>query len=38
NGESKFERLSEKDLGSWMKSYQVGEAWSEGLLGGEPEW
>ncbi|MDC9727652.1 MAG: AAA family ATPase [Candidatus Thioglobus sp.] len=38
NGESKFKRLNKKDLGNWIESYRVGEAWSEGLLGGEPKW
>ncbi|BAS67142.1 AAA family ATPase [Bathymodiolus septemdierum thioautotrophic gill symbiont] len=38
NGESKFKRLNAQDLGDWIETYQVGEAWSEGLLGGEPKW
>ena len=38
NGESKFKRLNVEDLGDWIETYQVGEAWSEGLLGGEPKW
>ncbi|SGZ97532.1 ABC transport protein, ATP-binding subunit [Bathymodiolus thermophilus thioautotrophic gill symbiont] len=38
NGESKFKRLEKKDFEGWIETYQVGEAWSEGLLGGEPKW
>ncbi|CAB5502336.1 Gll1843 protein [Bathymodiolus thermophilus thioautotrophic gill symbiont] len=38
NGESKFKRLEKKDFESWIETYQVGEAWSEGLLGGKPKW
>jgi len=38
NGESKLKRLEEKYFKDWIETYQVGEAWSEGLLGGEPKW
>jgi predicted ATPase len=38
NGESNFKRLDKENLGDWIEIYQVGEAWSEGLLGGEPKW
>ncbi|CAC9655616.1 ABC transport protein, ATP-binding subunit [uncultured Gammaproteobacteria bacterium] len=38
NGKSEFKRLDKEVLGDWIDTYQVGEAWSEGLLGGEPKW
>lgn len=34
NGESRFERLDETALKTWLKKYTLGELWSMGELGG----
>ncbi len=37
-GVSSFKRLKTEELGKWLKDYQIGDAWHEGLLGGMPKW
>ncbi|MEW5954158.1 MAG: AAA family ATPase [Bacillota bacterium] len=34
--QSVFRRLNEKDLGSWLEDYSLGELWEKNVLGGRP--
>ena len=34
NGASRFRRLDERQLSSWLKEYSLGELWTKGQLGG----
>ncbi len=36
NGESRFERLAERDLAEWLDKYTLGDLWSKGEIGGNP--
>jgi predicted ATPase len=36
DGESKFERLEENEVGVWLKRYTLGEAWRKNVFGGRP--
>jgi len=36
NGESRFERLAERDLAEWLDKYPFGDLWSKGEIGGNP--
>jgi len=36
NGESRYRRLSEEDLGLWLEEYSVGELWQKNVFGGKP--
>jgi predicted ATPase len=36
NGESRFERLDERDLATWLEKYTLGDLWSKGEIGGNP--
>ncbi len=35
-GESRFERLAERDLSKWLEKYTLGDLWSKGEIGGNP--
>lgn len=35
-GESKFRRIQEKELTSWLKDYTLGELWQKNIYGGGP--
>ncbi|NJL27681.1 MAG: AAA family ATPase [Thermoanaerobaculia bacterium] len=35
-GESRFRRLEESEIASWLENYSLGELWEKNLLGGRP--
>ena len=35
-GASRFERLSQEALASWLEDYSLGELWQRNILGGRP--
>lgn len=36
DGESRFERLADRDLAQWLDRYTLGDLWSKGEIGGNP--
>ena len=36
--QSKFKRLTEKDVENWLGEFGLGDLWEKNVIGGEPQW